>query len=76
MSEGPESDDVSAIIEAITETILGQPLTLTRLDVAKKSGLPAELNAARWRALGFPEVPDDDIAFTKADVDALRPPRC
>jgi len=77
MSDDPESedagsDDVSAIIEAITETLLGQPLTLTRLDVAKKSGLPAELNAARWRALGFPEVPDDDIAFTKADVDALK----
>jgi adenylate cyclase len=76
-SDGPESgntgsDDVSAIIEAITETLLGQPLTLTRLEVAKKSGLPPELNASRWRALGFPEVPDDDVAFTKADVDALK----
>jgi adenylate cyclase len=30
------------------------------------------VNAARWRALGFPEVADDDIAFTKADVDALK----
>lgn len=67
-----ESDDVSEIIEAITETLLGQPLTLTRLEVAKKSGLAPELNASRWRALGFPEVPDDDIAFTKADVDALK----
>jgi adenylate cyclase len=82
MSDDPESsnpesdntgtDDVSAIIEAISETLLGQPLTLTRLEVARKSGLPAELNASRWRALGFPEVPDDDIAFTKADVDALK----
>lgn len=77
MSDGPgESraapDNVSEIIEAITETLLGQPLTLTRLDVAKKAGLLPEVNAARWRALGFPEVSDDDIAFTKADVDALK----
>jgi adenylate cyclase len=71
-SDVPESDDVSEIIEAITETLLGQPLTLTRLEVAKKSGQPPELNASRWRALGFPEVPDDDVAFTKADVDALK----
>jgi len=82
MSDGPDdkppepggtgSDNVSEIIEAITETLLGQPLTLNRLEVAKKAGLPPELNASRWRALGFPEVPDDDIAFTKADVDALK----
>ena len=71
-SDSPTSDNVSAIIEAITETLLGQPLTLTRLEVAKKSGQLPELNASRWRALGFPEVPDDDVAFTKADVDALK----
>jgi adenylate cyclase len=77
MSDDPESSDTasfdaSAVIEAVTETLLGQPLTLTRLEVAKKSGLPPEHNAARWRALGFPEVPDDDVAFTKADVDAIK----
>lgn len=67
-----ESFDASAVIEAVTEALLGQSPTLTRLEVAKKSGLPPEVNAARWRALGFPEVADDDIAFTKADVDALK----
>lgn len=73
MTDDQESSfDASEVTEAITETLLGQPLTLTRLDVAKKSGLSPEVNAARWRALGFPEVPDDDVAFTKADVDALK----
>ena len=67
-----ESFDASAVIEAVTEALLGQSPTLTRLEVAKKSGLAPEVNAARWRALGFPEVADDDIAFTKADVDALK----
>jgi len=72
MSDDQESFDASAVIEAVTETLLGQSPTLTRLEVAKKSGLAPEVNAARWRALGFPEMADDDIAFTKADVDALK----
>ena len=72
MSDDQESFDASAVIEAVTETLLGQSPTLTRLDVAKKSGLAPEANAARWRALGFPEVADDDVAFTKADVEALK----
>ena len=72
MSDDPESFDASAVIEAVTEALLGQSPTLTRLEVAKKSGLPPEVNAARWRALGFPEMADDDVAFTKADVDALK----
>jgi len=72
MTDDQESFDASAVIEAVTETLLGQPPTLTRLEVAKKAGLAPEVNAARWRALGFPEVADDDIAFTKADVEALK----
>ncbi len=77
MADDPESSDTasfdpSAVIEAITETLLGQSPALTRLEVAKKSGLAPEVNAARWRALGFPEVADDDVAFTKADVEALK----
>ena len=72
MSDDQESFDASAAIEAVTEALLGQSPTLTRLEVAKKSGLAPEVNAARWRALGFPEVADDDVAFTKADVDALK----
>ena len=51
MTDDEESFDASAIIEAITETLLGQSPTLTRLEVAKKSGLAPEVNAARsWLA--------------------------
>jgi len=72
MTDDQESFDASAVIEAVTETLLGQAPTLTRLEVAKKSGLAPEINAARWRALGFPEIADDEVAFTKADVEALK----
>jgi adenylate cyclase len=73
MTEEEESSfDASQVIEALTALLLGQAPNLTRLDVAKKTGLPPEVNSARWRALGFPEAADDDIAFTKADLDALK----
>jgi adenylate cyclase len=72
MADDDESFDASAVIEAVTESLLGQAPTLTRLEVAKQSGLPPEINAARWRALGFPEVADSDVAFTKLDVKALK----
>jgi adenylate cyclase len=72
MTDDQESFDASAVIEAITETLLGQSPTLTRLEVAKRSGLAPEVNAARWRALGFAEMADDDMAFTRADVEALK----
>lgn len=73
MTDDQESAfDASQVIEAVTALLLGQAPSLTRLEVARKVGLPPELNSARWRALGFPEMSDDDVAFTKADIDALR----
>ena len=33
--------------------------------------MPPQRTQRLWRALGFPDVPDDDPAFTDADVDAL-----
>lgn len=72
MSDDHEpSLDSAEVIEAVTALVLGQAPSLTRIDVAKKVGLPPELNSARWRALGFPETSDDDVAFTTADIDAL-----
>lgn len=73
MTDDEESNfDPSQVIEAVTALLLGQTPNLTRIDVAKRVGLPPEINSARWRALGFPEVSDDDVAFTKADIEALR----
>ncbi|MFL6088742.1 MAG: adenylate/guanylate cyclase domain-containing protein [Aeromicrobium sp.] len=72
MDDGTEEVDPAAIIDALTEALLGQPLTLTRLDVARRTGIPDEVNAARWRTLGYPEVTDDDVAFTRSDVESLK----
>ena len=69
-SERPAFDP-SVVIEAVTQLLLGESPHLRREDVAELSGVEPEVARARWRALGFPEADDDDVAFTQADVDAL-----
>lgn len=63
--------DPSIVIEAVTELLLGESPHLRRADVSELSGVDPDVARARWRALGFPEADDSDIAFTQADVDAL-----
>ncbi len=73
MTEGDESAfDPSIVIAAISAFLLGELPSLTREQVAEISGIPSEIARERWRALGFPEVGDDAVAFTPADVEALQ----
>jgi adenylate cyclase len=58
--------------ESLEELLLGGPRRYTRLQVAGLAGLPPERTQRLWRALGFADVPDDDLVFTDADVAALR----
>jgi adenylate cyclase len=57
--------------EALERLLLGGPRRYTRAQVAELAGVPAERTLRLWRALGFADVPDDDPAFTDADVAAL-----
>ena len=70
--DGEPGLDPSVVIDAITELMLGETPHLRRADVSEQSGVPQDVARARWRALGFPEADDDDVAFTEADVEALR----
>ncbi|MEV4175187.1 adenylate cyclase regulatory domain-containing protein [Nonomuraea sp. NPDC049709] len=58
--------------EEIERLLVGLPPRFTRSEVAAKSGVPQELAERIWRALGFAQRADDAVAFTEADVDALR----
>lgn len=40
--------------------------------VAGKVGLPTEQVSHFWRALGFPDPDDDEVAFTRTDLDMMR----
>jgi adenylate cyclase len=56
----------------IEETLLGGPLRYTRKEVEELSGIPQDYGLRIWRALGFPTPVEDQVAFTDADVAALR----
>lgn len=43
----------------------------TPSEVYAKSGIDEQTARALWRAMGFPLVPDDEPAFTDADIEAL-----
>lgn len=70
--EHRSATDPAVVIEAISALMLGELPTLRRDEVAELSGVTPDVARERWRALGFPEVGDDDVAFTHADVDALQ----
>lgn len=44
---------------------------LTRVEVAERAGIDVEQAAQFWRALGFPDVGDDERMFTEVDVEVL-----
>ena len=71
MSDAPEVD-LSEGLDAIEELILGEAPHLNRLQVTEQAGVPLDVARELWRLLGFPEQDDDDVAFTDADVQALR----
>lgn len=72
MAQGDDRSDGALVADALAEVLLGQRLTLTRKDLTKRTGTATETTAARWRTLGYPEVADDDVAFTKADAESLK----
>lgn len=43
----------------------------TAEELAERVGMPRDQSKRFWRALGFPDVADDDPVFTDADVEAL-----
>ena len=40
-------------------------------DVYERSGVDEDTARSLWRAMGFPVVPDDEVAFTDDDVEAV-----
>ncbi|MEP9362844.1 adenylate/guanylate cyclase domain-containing protein [Nocardioides sp. CN2-186] len=55
--------------------LLGGSPHLTRGEVAERAGVSLEVAEELWRLLGFARTTAEDVAFTDADVDALRQAR-
>ncbi|GAA2888748.1 adenylate/guanylate cyclase domain-containing protein [Streptosporangium fragile] len=58
--------------EQIERLFVGAPPRHTRAEVAELAQVSRDLAGRIWRALGFATLPDDAVAFTDADVAALR----
>ncbi len=60
---------VAGLVDGVVD--IGEP-RYTRLDVAAKAGMEPDVAHRFWRAAGFPEVGDDEVMFSDADVATLR----
>ena len=70
-SPAPEPDIV-ALQADFEQALLGGERKFTRVEVSERAGISIERAERMWHALGFATVPDDEIAFTDGDVEALR----
>lgn len=64
--------DPQQIVELLEVHLLGSAPTLTGAQIADAVGISMEVARQRWRSLGFTAVGDDEVAFTEADLDAMR----
>lgn len=46
--------------------------TMTARQVAERAGVDLDTAKRTWRALGFPDADDDEVAFDERDLDSLR----
>lgn len=72
MPDHPAPLDPQQIVELLEEHLLGSRPTLTGPQIAAELGISMDLARQRWRSLGFTAVDDDEVAFTEADVEAMR----
>jgi adenylate cyclase len=59
------------VVDDVVERVLGAPRTLRREELAEQAGVSLAESRRLWRAMGFADV-GDAVAFTEADLDALR----
>lgn len=63
--------DADALPDALEPLLLGARRRYTRAQIAERAGLAEDEGRRLWRALGFPDVADDEVAFTDRDLEAL-----
>ncbi|CAM3076307.1 pH-sensitive adenylate cyclase [Arthrobacter ulcerisalmonis] len=70
----PPTSSLSAerlAVKALETRLLGGPRKFRRREIASGAGLSLLSARKLWRALGFPNFGDDDVAFTERDQEAL-----
>ncbi|HET9691928.1 MAG TPA: adenylate/guanylate cyclase domain-containing protein [Acidimicrobiales bacterium] len=65
-------DGEVSVAGELRTSLLGPAARYTPVDIAHAGGADRELTRRLWRAMGFADVPDDEVAFTDDDLTALR----
>jgi adenylate cyclase len=73
--EGQVSDEhraaLARTLARMADIVLGDPVELTRGEVAGRAGLTVDEARPYWRAMGFADV-GDRVAFTRTDLQSLQ----
>ncbi len=68
----PQPLDPQQIVELLESRLLGGAPKYTGQQLADEVGISRDVAKLRWRSLGFTAVGDDEVAFTDADLEAMR----
>ena len=71
MDTDPPAAQAEPSFQAVEHELLGGERRYTRAQVADLADVDTELASTLWRALGFADVSDDEVAFTDRDIEAL-----
>jgi adenylate cyclase len=69
---GPNSNPLEGDLGDIYHLAGLELPSLTRAEVAGLGGVDSTQSVRWWRAMGFPEVADDEVAFGREDVDIVK----
>ena len=72
MREDRLVNDSRGPLDRLESEVLGGSRRYSRTEVAERAGVDLEHARTLWRALGFADIDDDNLAFTDRDVEALR----
>lgn len=72
MAGDPGSDEGRREVAEVEEVLLGGVRRYTRAEAADRTGITPEYARRLWRAMGFADVGDQAVAFTDADLAAVR----
>jgi adenylate cyclase len=68
----PDREDPPLGVDDVERLVGLGPKELTWPEVCAQAGISHEVADPLWRALGFPDIPPDERAYTSDDVRALR----
>lgn len=71
-ASAPATAELAGVLDLIEAYLLDEAPTYTREQVAVEAGVPLAVAMQLWRLSGFPHAEEGEVAFTKADVTALR----